>query len=242
MKVAVIWLLLGCVSAALVNPGWADETPTLTLAAVEKAPSAELASRILAVAYAKLNIPINIVPLPANRALVMAVSGEADGDIMRIAVLDGRYPSLIQVPYPLLRGELRAATLDTELRTWDRAALADRSFAIRRGVVIAEATLAGLNVTTVEDPRQFMPLLERGRVDILVLSEIAGLPPLQPEVWDSLNVLDGAVAHFTLHHYLHRRHANLVRPLADTLEQMDASGETAAIISDFLTERGLARR
>lgn len=239
MKSLTFRWLFWCASTLQVALAWAADSPALTLAAIEKLPSAELATRIMATAYAKLDIPIEVVTLPANRALIMAVSGEADGDMMRIAMLNGRYPSLVQVPYPLLRGELHAVTLDPELRVWDREALAERSVAIRRGVVIAEMATAGMAVTAVEDPRQFLPMLERGRVDILVLSRVAGIPPLAPEQWARLNVLEGSVANYTLHHYLHRRHADLARPLADTLAQMDASGETAAIIADFLSEHGL---
>ncbi|WP_108127559.1 substrate-binding periplasmic protein [Saccharospirillum mangrovi] len=239
MQAAVVGLLV-LFSATLAPSVWAEERPTLTLAAIEKLPSAELATRIMARAYAKLDIPIDVVPLPANRALIMAVSGEADADMMRIAQLKDRYPSLVQVPYPLLRGELRAATLDTSVQVWNRDALADRRVAIRRGVVIAEAATAGLNVTSVEDPRQFLAMLERGRVDMLVVSVIAGLPPIDPDEWAQLNVLEGSVADFTLHHYLHQRHAELAMPLADTLARMEASGETASIIADFLAEQGIS--
>lgn len=237
MKRLLIWLLI-LSSGFLAPSSQAETTSSLTLMSIAGVPSAELANRIMLAAYTKLDVAVDIVPLPANRALSMAVNGEADGDMMRIAALDGRYPSLVQVPYPLLHGELRVITQDPTITHWDRTALADKRIAIRRGVVIAERVTAGLIVTTIGDPAQFLPMLERGRVDVLVVSNIAGISPLEQADWSQLIVLDDVVAQFTLHHYLHRRHAELAEPLADILAQMEASGETEAITRQFLNEIG----
>lgn len=240
MKRLVRWLtwLIIAGSGFWAAHSQAQTTASLTLASIAGVPSAELARRIMSAAYAKLGISIDSVPLPANRALLLAVSGEADGDMMRIAALDGRYPSLVQVPYPLLRGELRAITRDPGISHWDPVALADKRIAIRRGVVIAERATAGLRVTAIADPTQFIPMLERARVDVLVLSNIAGIEPLDNADWSQLRVLDEVVAHFRLHHYLHRRHAELAEPLAEILAQMQLSGETDAIINQLLKEMG----
>ncbi|PTY38497.1 hypothetical protein BGP77_12375 [Saccharospirillum sp. MSK14-1] len=228
------FLLLG--SAALVPGSQAETTPELNVMSITGIPSAELAGRIMTAAYAKLGWRINIVRLPANRALVMAINGEADADMMRIAALDGRYPELVQVPYPLLRGELRAVTRNSNLTHWDPVALADQRIAIRRGVVIAERATAGMQVTTIADAKQFLPMLLRNRVDILVVSNIEGIDPFEDADWSQLKVLENAVAPFTLHHYLHRRHADLAQPLADVLANMHVSGETDAITARFLEE------
>ncbi|MFG1497923.1 transporter substrate-binding domain-containing protein [Saccharospirillum sp. HFRX-1] len=240
MKRLVIWLTWLCVASSVfwAAHSQAQTTSSLTLMSIAGLPSAELANRIMSAAYTKLGISIDIVPQPANRALSMAVSGEADGDMMRIAALDGRYSSLVQVPYPLLHGELRAITQDPSITHWDLAALADKRIAIRRGVVIAERATAGLRVTAIADSAQFIPMLERNRVDVLVISNIAGIDPLENADWSQLMVLDEVLAHFTLHHYLHRRHAELAQPLADILAQMQLSGETEAITSQFLKEIG----
>lgn len=243
MKRVSVWLTgLLLLSGGLLTPSSRAEAPApLTLTSIAGVPSAELAGRIMSAAYARLGVQIDIVPLPANRALMMAVKGEAAGDMMRIAALDGLHPSLVQVSYPLLHGELRAITLDPGLTHWDRTQLADKRIAIRRGVVIAERATAGMTVAAITDPEQFLPMLERDRVDILVVSDIAGIDPFTDADWSRLRVLDGVVAHFSLHHYLHRRHADLAAPLAEVLAQMDASGETAAITADFLHSLGQSR-
>lgn len=68
--------------------------------------------------------------------------------------------------------------------------------------------------------------------DLIVVSDTVGISPIPGADWSQYKIVNGVVASFTLHHYLHQDQAELAEPLAQSLEQMEASGETAAIIAD----------
>lgn len=104
--------------------------------------------------------------------------------------------------------------------------------AIRRGVIIEKRTALSLGMIPVYTGSyaQTEMLLDAGRVDLALLSEIEDISPLPKRALKNRQKLCAPVAHFTLFHYLHRRHAELANTLADALEQLETSGEKSRII------------
>ncbi|MEP1214865.1 MAG: transporter substrate-binding domain-containing protein [Marinobacter sp.] len=206
------------------------EREVLRLAAIGDVPSTDLAIQLLDAAYGQLGIEVTAVVVPSRRALLIANNGKVDGDLFRIEDPGSRAPNLIKVPYPLMEGRLLAVARGSGQITEQEGS--PRRVAVRRGVVIAEKTAKQLGMTPVvaNSYAQMHSLLERGRVDMALVSEIEGYSPLNEEDWSTFNILSEPVARFTLHHYLHRRHADLVEPLAETLQRQDASGDKNRIL------------
>jgi len=50
----------------------------------------------------RLDIPFEIVRLPAERAMINVNSGESDGELPRIAGLSNKYTNIVQIPEKLL--------------------------------------------------------------------------------------------------------------------------------------------
>lgn len=205
----------------------------LVFAVIDDVPSTPMAVAILEQAYGQLGVSIETLSVPSSRALMMANTGAIDGDLFRIAEVKNDFSNLIQVPYPLLRGRLDVITLDPNIKTWDTKALKGKRVGLRRGVIVAERTAAGMRQVQVGSYLQLLRLLEHGRIDVALVSDIEGASPAHSPAWQNARTLEQPARHFTLHHYLTKTHADKVQPLSEALQAMDESGETAAIIERY---------
>ena len=204
----------------------------LRIAVINDIPSTQLAIQVLSAAYEKLGIRMETSTLPSRRALLMADRGQVDGDLFRMEEIASQYPNLTQVPYPLMRGRLLGIVApphaDHLPKVDDRPLLV----AVRRGVLVAEITAKRLGMTPVlaNSYQQMKSLLDQGRVDLMLVSDIEGLSPSNNSEWRDLVILSEPVTQFSLFHYLNRHHSYLATPLAEALRELDRSGEKERLI------------
>jgi hypothetical protein len=201
------------------------------LSVINDVPSTHLAVRLLTAAYKQLGITLETTIVPSRRALFLADEGRVDGDLFRVEEVASQYPGLVQVPYPLMQGRLLAIVPSgqKELPLSNGKPVVA---AVRRGVIIAETTASRLGMEPVlaNSYEQMRGLLERGRVDLLLVSDIEGLSPTNDEKWRDLAVLPEPVTRFSLFHYLNRKHSELVHPLADIFRELDQNGSKARFV------------
>lgn len=186
--------------------------------------------RILLEAFSRLKIPITLGRLPAERSLRNADNGIDDGDFVRIAGLEKRYPNLVMVPEKLDDFEFVAFTRTINLSTSSWAALTPYHVGIVRGWKILEQNLAGVKeLTTVKDQEQLFTLLKNGRVDVVVYARHEGYGLLKQLSIPDARALEPPLAVQPMHLYLNKKHAALVAPLAEILKNMKKEGTFAAI-------------
>jgi polar amino acid transport system substrate-binding protein len=139
--------------------------------------------RILLEAFSRLNIPITIGHLPAERSLQNVDSGIDDGDFVRIAGMEKRYPNLIMVPEKIDDVEFVAFTRTLNLSTTSWATLTPYHVGIVRGWKILEENLAGVKkLTPMKDPEQLFTLLKNGRADgVRIWSDTSKVPLLDQQ-------------------------------------------------------------
>ncbi|WP_341938546.1 substrate-binding periplasmic protein [Marinimicrobium sp. C2-29] len=216
-------------AACLALPVHAEEKQELVFTTIEDVPATGVAVRILARAYGRIGRQFSTLKVPSNRALMMANSGTVDGDLFRIGDIEDDYPNLIKVPTPLLLGTLHAVTLNPDLGQWNKEQLGSMRIGVRRGVLVAEMAAEGMNVILVDRYEQILRLLESGRIEVGLISDIEGSSPIHSQSWSHVRILEEPVRYFTLHHYLNHKHSDLVQPLSRALQQLHNSGETADI-------------
>src|SRR5690606_21180759 len=141
--------------------------------------------------------------VPSQRALFMAENGLVDGDLFRIEGIEAEHPNLVPVPYPLLPGHvivLLARTGNACAKTLPDGPLVA---AVRRGVIIERRASQALGLTPVHTSSysQIEMLLDSGRVDLALISEIEDISPLTPRAMANHQKLCEPVAFFTLFHY-----------------------------------------
>lgn len=170
--------------------------------------------------------------VPSQRALFMAENGLVDGDLFRIEGIEAEHPNLVPVPYPMFQGKVIALFARPGDKCSDKLPDGPLIAAVRRGVIIEQRTALSLGLIPVYTGSyaQLEMLVDSGRVDLALISEIEGISPLTRRALKHHQKLCAPVAHFTLFHYLHRRHAELANTLADALEKLERNGEKQRIL------------
>ena len=192
---------------------------------------------LYSVIFGRLGLDVEIMKLPAERALINANAGLDDGDAFRVAGLEKRYPNLVSVPESVFSVEFVLITREGAGGDLDWAALEGRSVGIINGWKIAESNLAGVaNLTRVSTPRQLFELLQRGRVDFIVFTRQAGHRYIRTETLKGLEIQKRPLARRDMYLYLNDKHADLAGRVAVVLRGMKASGEYKAIIQRYLPE------
>lgn len=190
---------------------------------------------ILLEAFKRLDIPITIGHLPAERSLQNADSGIDDGDFVRIPGLESHYPNLLMVPEKLDDFEFVAFTTTVNLPTSNWKALTPYHVGIVRGWKILEQNLAGVKeLTAVKNQEQLFTLLKNGRVDVVVYARHEGYGLIRQFGIANARGLEPPLAVRPMHLYLNRKHAELVAPLAAVLKRMREEGTFAAIARQAL--------
>ena len=216
---------------AALNAG--ERPDKVRIAVIDDVPSTIAAVQILETAYQRLDINMTTLVAPSRRALLMADTGNLDGDLFRIATVAEGYPNLVRVDFPLLKGKLHAVVRNREIQQLPESRTNDPiKVAIRRGVIIAKNTATELDMEPIhaESYEQVRTLLEMRRVDLAFVASIEGITPLANADWHHLHILPEPVATFTLHHYLNRRHAGLAEDLAEVLVQLEQEGVRGQIL------------
>lgn len=175
-------------------------------------------------AFRRAGVRLQLVKLPAERALMNANSGFEDGELTRIAGLDAQYPNLVRVPEMLVEWSFTAFAKEPELPArWELIRL--RPVAHIRGWKIYERELAGAeHVLTAEDPGQLFRQLNLDRVEVALYERWMGKSLLARHGVQGMHALEPPLAKREMFIYLNKRHAALVPAIAEALRAIKAEG------------------
>lgn len=204
--------------AQSINPAASNVYPIATL--LENDPATVIASRILELAYKRLNLQLKVEQLPGERALRSANNGEMDGELYRRAGIEKDYPNLVQVAVPLMNYEIVVFCRDPSMVVPNWEALRPFAIGFVKGVKIIEANTLGMRADPTPTLRQAFMKLMLGRSDLVVANRLSGLAALRELNLDEMRVLSPPLAKFPVFHYLHNKHANMVPQLVKVLTQM----------------------
>jgi len=186
-------------------------------------------------AYGRIGIDIQILRVPSERSLKETNAGIVDAEMSRIRLDHAAYPHLRRVPVPLniLEATVYTKLLDFNVDGWK--SLEPYSIGIRRGAMFAEQGTAGMNVIAVKRNEQLIRLLERGRVELIVMNRIAAEYEITRLGVSGIRELSPAIHYHEVFHYVHQRNSHLIDDLSRVLLQMRNSGEIETIVRDSLS-------
>ncbi|MBI3545656.1 MAG: transporter substrate-binding domain-containing protein [Gammaproteobacteria bacterium] len=175
-------------------------------------------------AFRRIGYTLKLEKLPAERALINANDGLADGDLTRIAGLESLYPNLIRVPEKLTQWEFTAFSKDSSVpSTWE--AVRSHSVGHIRGWKIYEKNLAGAaRVTTTEDSVQLFRMLELNRIEVALYERWLGLALLKQQGVRNVHPISPPLAVREMFIYLNKRHTLLAPKLAQALRTLKREG------------------
>ena len=215
--------------ASLVSGMAAAEPPVLVLNDTNDSPftapdGSGFLDAIAGEAFRRAGVKLQLVKLPAERALINADLGIGDGDLTRVAGLEAQYPNLVRVPEKLIDWTFAAFGKDaTQPARWD--AIRTRPVGHIKGWKIYEQQLAGAaHIVTAEDAGQLFRLLSLGRIDVALYERWLGVALLRKQGIKDVRPLEPALATREMFIYLHKRHAALVPKLAAALSEIKAEG------------------
>ena len=186
-------------------------------------------------ALSRFGIKVEILSLPAERALRDANAGVLDGELARVPGIEKTYSNLLFIPESLMDVEFTVFSIRHESVEpgWD--GLKGHSVAFLNGWKILEKNVPGsAEITKVNSPSQLFNLLKLNRVDYIIYEKWGGIALAKSLKIDNVNVLSPPLAVRQLHMYLHNKHADLAGPLAEVLKQIKSDGTYQEIFKNTL--------
>jgi len=222
----------------------ADDTITMAFyAAPGKSPIFKFAEVIYREAFRRLGFKFAYIVMPMKRCSAMADRGEVDGEPGRIRTYGQAYPNLIRVNEPILTFNFSAYATDAGIKIdgWESLAGADYRIEYLRGTYLAETRLANLvpreNVSVTDAPVHSLKMLQAGRIDLFLHTDLLTLPLLNSEQFSGSGIVQaGIMESFDSYHYLHQRHAALAVQLAVVLKQLKEEGLHAQYLQKYVKE------
>lgn len=167
---------------------------------------------------------------PNERAIVSADNGDTDGDTMRMAGLEVRYPNLVRVPEPVLAFDTIAFTGGMAFRVNGWESLRPYSICVVRGFKVGERGTEGMSREVVSNNEASLRMVKAGHCQVAVLGEALWLLIDELKL-GPLRALDPPVEVTPLYHYVNVRHAHLAPRLAEALRAMRREGVIDSILA-----------
>lgn len=185
--------------------------------------------------FGRLDISIDLVRLPSERALQMADNGYSDGDLPRISGLSSSYPHLVKVPEPVFDYYFVAfmpKPADLSM-SWER--LAGKKLGQLIGWKIYENNIPEEAETIhMTHPLQLFRLLDSQRIEIALYERYAGKYLIDRYGLDRLAECSPPLAVRPMFLYVNEKHTALVERLATELKQMKQDGSWQRIAAETL--------
>lgn len=180
---------------------------------------------IVGEAFKRAGLQLELVTLPAERALINANEGLEDGDLSRISGLEKTYPNLVRVPESIFTMDFVAFTRKPTPVTANWDTLEPFSVTHITGWKIFEQNLTPKTyVTQVTSPEQLFEMLQRDHVQIALYSRWMGLALAKQRGLSDIRVIEPPLARREMFIYLHKRHEKLTAPIAAQLHNLKGDG------------------
>ena len=186
-------------------------------------------------AFRRIGSTIEMHIVPTERSLINVNAGLDDGALFHAAGVESEYPNLIQVPEKILDTDFVAFVKrpDIRIRNWND--LKPYSVAYPGNWKIYELHVRDVaEITKTHTPNELITLIEKGRVDVILLSRRLGWY-LKYQTQFGLTVQEPPLVSQPGYLYFNRKHAALVPKLAQALRDMKADGSYRRIYDATLT-------
>lgn len=218
------------------SPCWAQ---TLTIAALPGIHYNEVGIPLIAELYREVGASTDVIEIPAPRQIRMLTQGQLDAVVAHPIGFNRNHPEFIRLDVPISTVKIILFTARNDLQ-WplDQQSL---TLGVMRGVDINDSTDLGTfpeqwTLIPVSNQEQLMRMIARYRLDIVAMPRIEGLAIIQELQLRNVNTVGPVLFEIPVYHYIHQRHADLVDPLNQVLQQWDDSGYMEGLHKDFRDE------
>lgn len=198
----------------------------------------EISIQVMKTAYTKLGHTTHFYELPARRSVTEANAGSYDAELHRIDGIQERYTNLIKLPEPINHFSVHLITKNPDTQIRGLGDLDAFTIGTVRGVFLYDQLLRGFDARFVGEIDQALQMLESGRVDLVMTTDIDWSELKHQEEYRDLIMLYPPLETIKLFHYVHRDNEDLLAPLNDVITEMRNRGELDKIRSDLMEELG----
>ncbi len=185
--------------------------------------------------FRRAGYDIDILRMPAARALHDLDNGINDADLVRIKKIDKIYSNIRIVPEKIIDFDFVAISKNLEFKPdgWD--SLKPYEVGIVSGWRILEVNVkSNISVTRVEDTRQLIKILDNDRVDLVVSERWQARQAIKALAVNSLTIHEPPIKSNELFLVVHKRHENLIPKLASIIKSMKQDGSFERIYKQTL--------
>jgi len=177
-------------------------------------------------AYKRLNMKLEIKTMPGERALAASNGGDVDGELYRKKDISVAYPNLVVIPVAIISVDEMAYVKNAKAaKISDWASLGPYNVGYRKGIKLIEDNIvAGTKTTPVATLEQLFKMLEEGRIDVAIETNISGLETIGKLGLSDIVMLDAPIAKSPLYHCLNVKNQKLAEPLTAVLRKMEKDG------------------
>jgi polar amino acid transport system substrate-binding protein len=193
----------------------------------------DAAAAIIRGAYKKIGIEVVFKTYPAERALQISNSGDADGELVRIDNISTAYTNLIKIPVSHVAAEQMAFAKGSriEINGWE--SLRPYKIVFHKGYKAAELGTKGMNVLLVGHDKQAFLMVDKGRRDVVIANRFTGLSVIKEMNLNEIVMLTPPVQVDPLYHYLNKKHKAMVPQITAVLREMEQEGKFQEIYKQF---------
>jgi polar amino acid transport system substrate-binding protein len=178
----------------------------------------------LRAAYQLLGIELEIIPLPAKRALLEAEKGNTyDAELARIEQAEKLLTNFVRIPVSLREiGTVAVASKDLKALSSQLGveSLSNYRVASMRGILITDFLLKDIDNILVDTPKQGLYMLLYKRIDVFVALDFM-VSDLPNELKQNNFIIHRPPIYKTkFYHYLHKKHKGLAPALTQALSQI----------------------
>lgn len=191
--------------------------------------------RVIIEACKRLGVNIQIIPLASARTLSNVEQALDDGNFLRIAGVEKKYPHLIRVPEPIIEVQFVIFSKHKDLKTPSWESLKPHHVGYVRGWLIAEDKIKDVRqVTVVENRTSLFKVLETNRIELAFAELYGGYYLMHTLNLPHLAIAQPPLATKEMFLYLNKKHEKLVPRLAKVLREMKRDGSYDAIFNQTL--------
>lgn len=192
----------------------------LQLYLIPNTPAHLEAWQVIQAAAKRAGIRVAMRPLPPQRGMVMANSGELDGAIGRTMLAARDFPDLVPVPEPVFLYAPSAYSYKQLDVSGGWAALHEHTLCVRRGYTLMEERTRTLPRQRMDDDASLLRMLRHGGCDVAIMDRQNKAARAAMVTDRDLHLLQPALEEVPLYLFLHKRHAALVPRLAGALRDL----------------------
>ncbi len=189
------------------------------------------ATKIMIEVYSRMGIQLNVVQLPARRALPDANAGKYDGELYRVAAVAKEYPNLRMVPTSIGDIEFVAyGRKETAVKIENWESLRPYRLGAQLGIKFIEYKTKGMNINFVSRSDQLLYLLHHNRIDVALMDRATMLQTMKQMRNTPDRKIVGEIEELKqlerlpLYHYVHQKNESWIPEIDANIQALIKEG------------------